>query len=398
MTGVEDQLRDAYRSAARTVRPETIRPETMRIAAPTIPRPRLGSMFVPLAAAAAVVLAIALSVAVPRLLASSGGSATSTGTVSPLPPFQVIVTVTDGGRRSELRVERAATGRVVSWLAPPGRAQNWGVIAATGDATKFIVTAGAQSGACGSTRLYTLTLSARGSITGLVPLAVPDVPGEINTLAASSDGSTVAYAMDWCHDDTVLATVGVITGRSTRQWTGSNDQFFGPNHVTLSADGSTLGFTSAQMTGRGIDDTAWVLSTNSPPGNLSTAVRNVYSHTYTGGAGHPMTMLESALISPDGGKVYLLTNTTSASGKTVTMLIAKRTADGTSAGTIARWDGGLPDSLLPVSGRMLVWALGTFEPYGKPDYVAYLINPAARTPATVRMHGVPYAQWLALAW
>jgi hypothetical protein len=47
---------------------------------------------------------------------------------------------------------------------------------------------------------------------------------------------------------------------------------------------------------------------------------------------------------------------------------------------------------------MLAWALGTFEPYGKPDYVAYLINPAARTPATVRMHGVPYAQWLALAW
>ncbi len=40
------------------------------------------------------------------------------------------------------------------------------------------------------TRLYSLTLSARGTVTRLAPLAVPTLPGEITSLAASADGST----------------------------------------------------------------------------------------------------------------------------------------------------------------------------------------------------------------
>ncbi len=195
---LEDRVRDAYQSAARTV--QTLQRTSPELAAGPAPRarPRRMNAFVPIAAAAAVIVVIAASLAVPRLL--TGGVKNSPTTSAPgsgppalrhYPPFQVVLTVNDSNRESKLQVESAATGRVLSTLAPPWQGATWGDVAATQDATKFVVAAARSTTPYAPTRLYTLTLSAHGAVTGLRPLAVPSLPGELTSLAASADGSTV---------------------------------------------------------------------------------------------------------------------------------------------------------------------------------------------------------------
>ena len=45
-------------------------------------------------------------------------------------------------------------------------------------------------------------------------------------------------------------------------------------------------------------------------------------------------------------------------------------------------------------GRLLIWD----RVRGKSDPTAYLVNPATRTKTTLRLHGIPRAQYLTLAW
>ena len=104
--------------------------------------------FVPIAAAVAVIVAIVVSVALPRLLTGTTGSSrnpavqgTSAAGPGPYPPFQVVVTVNDSNRKSMLLVESAATGHVVSKLAPPWHGAMWLDVSATADTTRFIVAA-----------------------------------------------------------------------------------------------------------------------------------------------------------------------------------------------------------------------------------------------------------------
>jgi hypothetical protein len=392
---LEDRVRDAYQSAARTVQPHTLRRTSLMLPAGSVPRPRRLNAFVPIAAAMAVVVAIAVSVALPRLLTGAAGSSPnpaapgiSSAAPGPHPPFRVVVTVSDDNRESGLLVESAATGHVVSTLAPPWPGAMWIDVAAAGDAKRFIVAAEPASSPYTPTRLYTLTLSARGKVTGLTPLAVPTLPGELTSLAASADGSTVAYTTD---GPGAAYEAGVITGGRTRQWSVPVGGPVGIWHVSVSSDGGMLAFT-AQAQGRdgGVDDTAWVLPTGSAPGSLMARARKIYDHTYVGGAGHAMTILESALISLDGSTLYLCTSATSASGRTVTRVTAYPVADGASPRTISTWDGGYPTLLSPVRGMLLVW---------DPDSsTAYLINPATRTSTTLRLRGIPRAQYVTLAW
>ena len=103
-----------------------------------------------------------------------------------------------------------------------------------------------------------------------------------------------------------------------------------------------------------------------------------------------MTILDSALISPDGSTLYLSTTASSASGRTVTAVTAYSTADAASLGAISTWGGGYPEQLSPVGGMLLSW---------DPDSsTAYLINPATRTRTTLRLRGLPRVQYLTLAW
>jgi hypothetical protein len=391
---LEDRVRDAYQSAARTVQPQTLQRTSPLLAAGSVPRSRRIKAFVPIAAAMAVIVAIGVSVALPRLLSGATGSSRNPATPGisapapgSYPPFRVVVTVNDDNRESKLLVESAATGHVVSTLAPPWQGAMWLDVCATGDATRFIVAAAPLSSPYTPTRLYTLTLSARGTVTRLASLAVPTLPGELTSMAASADGSTVAYTAS---GPEAAYEAGVITGGRTRQWSVSAGVIAGIWHVSMSSDGGMLAFIT-QGSGRGgAEDTAWVLPTGSAPGSLTARARKIYDHTYVGGAGHAMTILESALISPDGSTLYLCTSASSASRRTVTKVTAYSTADGASLGTISTWDGGYPTLLTPVGGMLLIW---------DPDSsIAYLINPATRTRATLRLRGIPRAQYVTLAW
>lgn len=384
---LEDRVRDAYQSAARTVQPQTLKRTSPMLTAGLAPRPRRMNALAPIAAALAVIAVIAASVALPRLLTSAAGPA-AVGISAPghYPPFRVVVTVGDSNSESNLLVESAATGHEVSTLAPPWPGAMWMDVAATADATRFIVAAEPLSSPYAPTRLYTLTLSARGTVTGLTPLAVPTLPGEITSLAASADGSTVAYTT---FGPGAAYEAGVITGARTRHWSVPAGAVAAIWHVSVSSDGGMLAFITQALKG-GAEDTAWVLPTSSAPGSLTARARKVYDHTYVGGAGHAMTILNSALISPDGSTLYLSTTATSASGKAVTRVTAYRTANKTSPATIATWAGGYPAMLSPVGGLLLSW---------DPDSsTAYLINPATRTRTTLRLRGLPHAQYLTLAW
>lgn len=401
--GLEDRVRDAYQSAAQTVRPQTLRRTSPMLDAVSLPRQRRMTAFVPLAAAAAVIAAITAAVAVPRLTGVSGpaGTPAATGTSAAAPwqrpPFQVIETLTDAGHQSSLLVEQAATGRVLSASAAPGRGAIWAGVAATGDDRRFVVAAQPGTTPYTPTRLYTLTLSARGTIAALTPLAVPTLPGEITSLAASADGGTVAYTMDVSQGPEGESVVGVITGQRTRQWTMSGEAFL-LDDVTVSADGTMLAFTTDGPVAGGVEDTAWVLPASAPSGSVTATARKRYEHTYTGGAGHAMTVLESTLISPDGRTLYVATAATSASGKTVTRVAGYRTAANSSPVTLATWDSGAPTDLTPVDGSPLIWDAGSFIPYAKSDFTAYLLNPADRTRTTLRLRGIPRALHLWFAW
>jgi WD40-like Beta Propeller Repeat len=389
--GLEDRVRDAYQSAAQTVQPTALRRTSPMLAAGSVPRSRRINAFVPIAAAIAVLVVIGASVALPRLLTGAAQNPAAPGISASAPrhypPFRVVVTVSDSNRESGLLVESAASGHVVSTVAPPWQGGMWIAVAATAAATRFIAAAEPASSPYTPTRLYALTLSAHGTVTGLTPLAVPTLPGELTSLAASADGSTVAYTTS---GPGAGYEVGVIAGGRTRHWSVPAGVIAGIWHVSVSSDGRMLAFTSQSVARGGVEDAAWVLPTGSAPGSLTARARKIYDHWYVGGAGHAMTILQSALISQDGSTLYLCTSATSASGRTVTMVAAASTADGASLGTISAWENGYPEMLSPVGGVLLSW--------DQNSSTAYLINPATRTRTTLRLRGIPRAQYVTLAW
>ncbi|MGH3193211.1 MAG: hypothetical protein ACRDOL_39370, partial [Streptosporangiaceae bacterium] len=101
--------------------------------------------FVPIAAAVAVIVVIVGSVTVLRLLTGSARKSPATATprssaLAPrfYPPFQVVLTLNVINSESKLLVESAATGRVLSTLAPPWQGATWGYVSATQISTNFI--------------------------------------------------------------------------------------------------------------------------------------------------------------------------------------------------------------------------------------------------------------------
>jgi len=219
--GLEGRIRDAYQSAARTVhtlqRPSPMLTAGTAETAGPVRRPRRMNVLAPVAAAAAVIVVIAASVALPRLLTGAAGPGASPP--AHYPPFQVVVTYRSNGGTS-LQVESAATGHVVTTVAPPWHGAVWGAVATAGDTGRFIVSAAPKfTGSLSMpTRLYSLTLSARGTVARLTPLPVPVLQGQVTSLAASADGRTVAYTLVPA-DSRVVHEVGIITGRTTRHWT-----------------------------------------------------------------------------------------------------------------------------------------------------------------------------------
>jgi len=250
---------------------------------------------------------------------------------------------------------------VDSTLAPP-RGTMWGDITATANPRKFIVaTSPSDRETWNPSRLYTLTLSARGAVTSLTPLAVGSLPVQLGSLAADADGGVIAFSGARSSGAFV---VGVVIGNQVKQWSVSDREAFIGN-VSVTSAGNKIAFL-AQYNGPGSHFAAMVLATGSAPGSLLTRAKTV------GGYDYPRNSLYmySVAISPDGNWVYAVTGSGFVLGaKVPTTLTAYSASRPGAPVTIATWTS-----------------------------TAYLINPATRTKTVVRLPGLPSGQYSWLAW
>lgn len=280
MKSLEDELRELYRAVTDTVREQDLPGLYDKRARPR--RRRWFGAFAPLAAAAAVVVAIGVGVAVPKLASSPSPSRSQPAapappaSFAPAPPFMIVVR-SPGAR--PLLVVSAATGRTTAQLPVPRAGTAWVGAAATGSPATFVLAATPnRGGLCNPTYLYTVTLSDTGKVASLRPWTDPVVPEEIGSLTASADGGTLAFIYYKCR--AAGQEIGVIRGRTTRTWHES--QLLAVDSLSLSADGSRLGYTE-QSFGGGVG-TVRVLDTSSASGNATAASKAVYSFPAIGRA------------------------------------------------------------------------------------------------------------------
>lgn len=326
-------------------------------------------MFVPLAAAAAVVVTIGAAIAVPRLVTQPSGGApaptTSTGLGSTSPPFLVV------NRYNRLEVRSATTGQILGSVYRPDKHGLWVAVAATGDPRKFV--AGLQfepqssgPGHCVNRQLYallyTLTLSPSGAPDGLKPYPVAKIPGWLGggngsggaPLAVSADGSTSAYVTMACIADytKALETIGVIRDGVVRTWTISLSD--NPASLSLSADGGELGYVDhPQRFSPKSLGSAWALPTNAAPGGATSYAHRVFADM-TNGAFSPA----SEALSPDGKTMYILNTTRDSHDRWLgSGLYAYSTATGARLRTLHTWRNvaSVGPSLTTGGDKALVW-------------------------------------------
>lgn len=317
-SGTSDRLRDAYHAVVEAVQPDDI--GDLR-SPPPLPRTaglgRWTRRLTPLAAAAAVVLAIGAAVAIPRLAGRDPAAVTgpqTAGASGGQPPFLV-----DLVRGTYLQVRDAATGRVLTQLKPPEGGGRWVAVAATGNPARFVVGATylrtpiAMS--CTSTQnytqLYTLTLTAAGGPASLSPLyRIPvqfdtSVPGGGSALAVSADGRTIAYATAPCGHRTSKTQMSIVVIRDGASRTWTTPWLAGPSSFSLSADGSELGYVDVTQYQWPISPlgSAWILPTGSPPGSAARWSRKLLSNVPNAG-----TQITGEELSPDGTIMYVVTS------------------------------------------------------------------------------------------
>jgi hypothetical protein len=338
------------------------------------------------AAAVAVLAVIGASVALPRLLTGAASPAGKPG-ISPSalahdPPFQVLLT--DVGTRTSLLV-RTPAGHADSTLAPP-QGTNWDDVAATANPRKFIVATSPNIRANPNpVRLYTLTLSTRGAVTQLTPLAVGPLPVQLGSLAADADGGVIAFSAERSSGAFV---VGVVIGNQVKEWSVSDREAF-IGDVSVTSAGNKIAFITQYNDSH---FAALVLATGSAPGSLLTRAKTVGSYD---SPGKDLYMF-SVAISPGGNWVYVVTRPLLPLGaKLPTTLTAYSASRPGAPVTIATWTGGEP-TLLPIGGLLFAWmyVMPSSISAPSPASTAYLINPVTRTKTAVRLPG-PSGQ---LAW
>ncbi len=299
MNSLEEQLRDAYQEAARTVRPHSVPELDLAPARRSwAARHRAGlRVLAPLAAAAAVA---AIVVAVTGIAQLPGGQPSSHPSRPPRPaaategppPYFIKVIRSDRGDDG-LGVFSARTGQLTELIKTPQAGGSFSGAAAISRPRTFLVSAVGLTGCY--TLFYRLTLSPRGALASLSPLAVPRVSGAVTaTLTASADGQVIGYDAGSCVTNEPSGSVGVIRlpTRQIRTWGHSG----GVTSLAMSANGRTLDLVTT--TNAGLAGPVFQLRTSSPAGGLAQQARVLLP------AGRGVSTFDSiALI--NGGRVLL---------------------------------------------------------------------------------------------
>jgi hypothetical protein len=316
---LEDRLRDAYRAAAETIRPEEILsgailspPDHARRRArrtgQTGPGPSRRRVLIPLAAAVAVIaVAAVVAVLLPRAAPGLGRGKPTAGQTTPAllttPAYFVVL---NWSQHPSMHVVNATTGAQGARISLPFPRTDLTSVA-TGDGQTFVVAA--TTGSC-STTLYRFSLGANGTpgtMTAFTKLA-----GQLFDpwdMAVSAGGQFVAYQTLACNNLSpeqlakaakghrpqrgYLSVLDTATGQ-TKQWTyhTSVGEFMpGTRNVSISANGSVVGFSNE------------VIDTSAPAGSLAAHARVVA----TNGEFGPSTIVGGLNVSPDGRAAYFAT-------------------------------------------------------------------------------------------
>jgi len=304
---LEDRLRDAYRAAADTVRPETVLPGGLRgLDGDGHPPARPGNrgrsrnpLLVPLAAAVAVTAVVGtVYVLGSHLFARHGGGRPTTAASPATPPFFVALNWTTD---PSAFVVNAATGARSARIHLPFPARYF-VGVSTGDGRTFVA-AEARPGAC-QTALYRFVLAADGRPSALTRFAA--VPGLVSTpwdMAVLGNGRTIVYDTTGCGQPRprevrrgYLAMVNTATGQAKR-WTFTEGPAIGSGllpcggDTSLSASERTIGFCDR------------VVPTRAAPGPLALRSRII---AHDGEFGRT-TSIGGMDIAPDGKTAYFAT-------------------------------------------------------------------------------------------
>jgi hypothetical protein len=317
---LEERLRDAYRAAAETVRPEAILPGAM-LSPPDHARRRARRTgragpgasrrrrLIPLAAAAAVIaVAAAMAVLLPRAAPGLGrGKPASSQTAPALLTTPAYFVELNWAQHPSMYVVNATTGARGSRISLPFPSTDLTGVA-TGDGQTFVVAATAPEGC--STTLYRFTLAANGTPGAMT--AFTTVAGQMSDpwdMAVSAGAQFIAYqtlacnhvspkqllkaAKDHQPQQGYLSVLDTVTGR-TKQWTYQTTVggfLPGTGNVSISANGTVVGFSNE------------VIDTSAAAGSLAAHARVVA----TKGEFGPATIVGGLNVSPDGQTAYFAT-------------------------------------------------------------------------------------------
>jgi hypothetical protein len=314
---IETRLRDAYRGATDTVRPEAIRGlgEHTTVISPSArwwTRGALHRLMVPLTAAAAVlVVGVAAAVVVPNALRGARSEArNATAPLAGNPATHFLVGLADS-TANYLSVRSAITGAAVATLEPP--AGRFFGPAATGDGVSYVV-AVAKAGTCG-TWLYRFTISRTGQPSRLTPYSASYVSESIEDLALSRNGRTLAFSALMCargpggvHLVAGRAELGLFSTKVTSKASYTTTVTYAPvrrgevvNSLSLTADGRQFEY-STDMTTRSPSD-IYVVSTKGAQRGTGQRGR-VLLNAARFGAG---TAISDSVMTPDGSTIYFAT-------------------------------------------------------------------------------------------
>ncbi|MEV4455478.1 hypothetical protein [Microbispora sp. NPDC049633] len=260
MNDVIRRLQDAAHAVGETVDavPPFV-PETAPVRRRTrVSTGRGRTWLMPVAAAAAVTLAVAGGAAVARHGGVTGDTAAGIA-VGPAADPAFLAQIGDPG---DITIRSVADGHSTDVVPRPATDEGFAVVQATRDNRVFY--AATVSDGCRS-RLYQFTLDGEGRVAsqGELPYA-PPAGTEITALAVSGDGATLAYGLFSCEPGqprVSLVVTDTATGGS-RTWTSTRPASV--RDLSLTEDGRRVLLTRAMGTAFGISEVPR-LSMSEPP-------------------------------------------------------------------------------------------------------------------------------------
>ncbi len=304
-SSIEDRLRDAYRGAADTVRPDGVRRLDEQSVALHSFRSTRGRraprrVLIPLGAAASVALVgVLLGVLAGARQSAERNPVPPAQTGAPAGRFLVAVSSTD---KHSLTVHNKFSGASVATIAAPSPGMVFAALA-TGDGRHYVAVLW-RKGACRSW-IYQFRLNAAGQPGALTPYPLATTDRLVHRIAVSADDSTLAYASEPCPKSSTAAedlSVVRVASLATRTW--SIPSQISIASLSLTEHGRQLAyiFGPARQYGSG----AYVLPASAASGPALQRSRVVATGAQLGRD----KAIFSGAITPDGADVYFISSGT----------------------------------------------------------------------------------------